>query len=349
MVTEREQPSIHTLWRIELLGWLQARQGERVLTRFRSHKTGSLLAFLAYYADRSHPREVLIERLWPEGDPAAGRNRLRQSLSSLRRQLEPPEIPAGSVILADRYSVRLNPDACLIDVRQFEGALNAACGRQDAAGRAEHLASAVAYYRGALLPGFCDDWVLEERQRLAEAQIDALSQLSALSEEAGDWPTAIQYARRAVGADPLWEDPRATLIRLLVAAGHEEAARQQLLEFSQLLARELGAEPSEELQALLRERNGPRRRLLSGGSGSLRLDRGGSPAGSDPLSHVVPAAPPGASNAVSALDLAARDDPLPAATGCPGVLPLQFTRFFGREAEIETLLRLLSNLNTETR
>src|SRR3712207_7098227 len=47
-------------------------------TLFRStRKTGALLAFLAYYGGREHPRESLIELLWPESDLDAGRKRLR--------------------------------------------------------------------------------------------------------------------------------------------------------------------------------------------------------------------------------------------------------------------------------
>jgi DNA-binding SARP family transcriptional activator len=85
------------LWRIEMLGELQAVGTDRVVTRFRSHKTGALLAYLAFYVYRSHPRELLMELLWPEEDPESARDRLRVALSSLRRQLEPPvSLPALS-------------------------------------------------------------------------------------------------------------------------------------------------------------------------------------------------------------------------------------------------------------
>src|SRR6266852_1351613 len=60
----------------------------RVLTRFQT-KVGTLLAYLAYHRHRSHRREALVELLWPECEPAIGRNNLSVSLSSLRRQLEP--------------------------------------------------------------------------------------------------------------------------------------------------------------------------------------------------------------------------------------------------------------------
>src|SRR5438552_15147229 len=114
------------LWHIELLGGLRATGDDRVVTRFQTQKTGALLAYLAYYCQRSHPREVLIELLWPESEPRAGRNKLSLALSSLRHQLEPPGIPAGVVILAYRTAVQLNPAAINTDVAQFEAALRAA-------------------------------------------------------------------------------------------------------------------------------------------------------------------------------------------------------------------------------
>src|SRR5213592_4133891 len=100
-----------TLWLIEMLGWLRAVQGDRVVSRFRTQKTGALLAYLAYHLHRSHPREALIELFWPEMALAAGRNNLSKALTSLRHQLELPGVPAGAVIVADNATVQLNPAA----------------------------------------------------------------------------------------------------------------------------------------------------------------------------------------------------------------------------------------------
>src|SRR5262249_333102 len=89
--TERKgEATMDPAWRIELLGRLRATWGDAVVTRFRARRTGSLLGYLAYHLDRPHPRELLIELLWPGGDLHSGRNNLRRELTSLRRQLEPP-------------------------------------------------------------------------------------------------------------------------------------------------------------------------------------------------------------------------------------------------------------------
>ena len=48
--------------------------------------------------------------LWPESYPDPGRNHLSVALSSLRHQLEPPGVPHGAILRADRFSVQLNPE-----------------------------------------------------------------------------------------------------------------------------------------------------------------------------------------------------------------------------------------------
>src|SRR5690242_12215282 len=122
-------------WRIQLLGGLRLSQGERTITRFRTQKTAVLLAYLAYHQHRSHPRETLIELLWPDTDEGAARHSLSQALSSLRHQLEPPGVPSGAVIAADRFGVELNPEAATTDVAHFTEALRVAIRAGDDTGR----------------------------------------------------------------------------------------------------------------------------------------------------------------------------------------------------------------------
>src|SRR6186997_783720 len=91
------------LCRIELLGGLRVHYGGHAITRFRTRKTAALLAYLAYHCHRQHPRELLIELLWPEIDVDSGRARLSQALTALRGQLEPRGADDGVVLQADRF------------------------------------------------------------------------------------------------------------------------------------------------------------------------------------------------------------------------------------------------------
>src|SRR5689334_13255341 len=117
---------MHELWHIEMLGGLRATSGEQLVTRFRSRRAGLLLAYLAYHSQQAHSRELLIEQFWPESEARAGQTNLRVALLSLRRQLEPPGVPPGTVLLINRNSVQLSPEACTTDVAAFQATLQAA-------------------------------------------------------------------------------------------------------------------------------------------------------------------------------------------------------------------------------
>jgi DNA-binding SARP family transcriptional activator len=212
--------------RIELFGELRVRSGDRVVTRFSTYKTGALLAYLAYHRERRTPREVLAALLWPDSAPAAGRKSLNQALSSLRRQLS----PAGAVIAADRLTVGLHPDAVTTDVAEFQAALQAAVWAGSVTERVQRLTEAVDLYRGELLPGYYEEWVLTEQRRLAECYFQAVGELTDALAPAGEWDRAVGYARRAVGLDPLREEAHHDLIRLLAAAGQPTEALRQYQE-----------------------------------------------------------------------------------------------------------------------
>lgn len=143
-------------WQVGLLGGVTAGDGVQLIERFPSRAVAALLARLALAPHRAHPREELVELLWPGVALAVGRNRLRQTLSTLKSLLEPPGLPGAAVIQADRLSVRAVPGALACDALQFE---RCARGGDDA--------QALSLYRGELMPGYYDEWIGEERQRLA--------------------------------------------------------------------------------------------------------------------------------------------------------------------------------------
>jgi predicted ATPase/DNA-binding SARP family transcriptional activator len=239
--------------RISLFGGLAVEQAGRVITRFRSHQTGALLAYLAYHNQRSHPRELLIELLWPECDPPTGRSRLSVALSSLRHQLEPPGVPAGAVIQADRTAVGVNPAVIATDVGEFEALLRAAGRAGSGIAREQRLKDAVELYRGPLLPGHYAEWIPPEQQRLSELFFHAIRDLVRHREQVGDLPGALQYAIRAVAADRLREEAHHEVIRLSALAGQPAMALRRLQELERILEEELGASPSEATRRLARE------------------------------------------------------------------------------------------------
>ena len=157
-----------------------------------------MLARLALAPDRAHPREELVELLWPGADLAVGRNRLRQALSTLKSLLEPAGPASAPVLLADRLTIRLRPGTLDCDVGGFEACL-----------RSGDLAAARALYRGELMPGHYEDWVIEERQRLAmlfEKLDSAASAVPAptpaVPAQTNPWPSGLpHFWTRSLGAE----------------------------------------------------------------------------------------------------------------------------------------------------
>src|SRR4051794_23326022 len=152
-------------WRIELLGDLRVKYAEQPITHFPMGKTAALLAYLASNHRRRHSREVLVELLWPECEVDAGRSRLSVLLSALRRQLH---LPSGAIPIleADRFSVGLSTTGVTTDVEEFHAALADAAEAQSDTRRVRLLTDAVDLYRGELLPGYYEEWIVPERQRL---------------------------------------------------------------------------------------------------------------------------------------------------------------------------------------
>ena len=180
-------------WRLQLLGRVVLINHQQRPVRLPGRIATALLARLAMAPQRDHPREELVEWLWPGVAATAGRNRLRQLLTTLKRLLE-PEDQAWTVLEADRMSLRIRPGALHCDVPAFEAAW--ACGRHD---------EARAWYRGELMPGHYDDWVVAERLRLAALAERLLPPAPAVAPPAAParlpQPALPRYLTRLLGAE----------------------------------------------------------------------------------------------------------------------------------------------------
>lgn len=234
----------HEAWRIDMFGGLRASRGASTLDRFQTQKTGALLAYLAFYPQRRHLREELIDLLWPDADAEAGRHRLSQALAWLRAQLEPTDALKNSVIAADRQRIGIQPSAVVTDVAIFEMSCAAFHKNPDDQAIRLALEAALAGYKDGLLRGYYDGWVLVERARLQDAYIEAARSLMRLYEQDTQYASGINLARRVLEDDPLAEEIHADLMRLLAADGQKAAALRHFKELGRLLDRELGGGPS---------------------------------------------------------------------------------------------------------
>ncbi|MCW3099998.1 MAG: DNA-binding transcriptional activator of the family [Chthonomonadaceae bacterium] len=322
------------MWDIQLLGGLVVRSSERVVTRFRYHKAGSLLGYLAYFNHPHtppHPREGLIEMLWPEVAPEAGHKNLRNMLSALRPVLEPPGIPPGAVLSADRFSVRLNPAAVTCDVHQFEASVRGASAPELL--EAERMGAwmkAAQLYQGSLLPGYYEEWIGPESLRLSSLFLEVALQTVPLLLLRGKSDLALPLAQRAVVADPLSEAATWALMQVLAAQQQPSQALRAYRELERKLKQEWEETPSEELRAYV---------LQLKKSSSLVLSTT-LPEEMSPIASVAPVS-------------AKLSEPVEPERGKDNArllgaafTVLTNTRFFGREVETGRLIQMLGTHRT---
>jgi DNA-binding SARP family transcriptional activator len=121
----------------------------------------------------------------------------------------------------------------------------------DPAANVEDLAATQLRLRGELLPGWYDDWVLLERERLRQLRMHALEAMADRLMAAGRCGDAVQAAYVAMQAEPLRESAHRTLIRVHLAEGNLIEAVHAYESFRALLADELGVAPSQLMRDLV--------------------------------------------------------------------------------------------------
>lgn len=303
------------IWRVEMLGQLQVWSKKQTHTRFQTRKTGIVLARLAMPVGQIYDRVFLAESIWSNTNPQSARENLRTALNALRRQLEPPGVQKGQVLEATRSTLRLRPETVATDVAQFDALLAKADKEKANDQQRTLLTEAVALYRGHLLPGYYEDWIVGEQQRRAGQFVGALRQLVALYEQMGDIERASLFAARVVQEEPSCEEDRYALIRLYLAQNQIATALKQY-EAWKLLIEEEKISPSPAMNALVANIPSAKSKVTVSSDTSIP-DKLTSPPTQEPTK--------------------AQDFPLVA----PPSVPLRFTKFFGRETELDTLANWL--------
>jgi DNA-binding SARP family transcriptional activator len=104
---------------------------------------------------------------------------------------------------------------------------------------------------GDLLPGWYEDWVLLERERLRQLRMHALEALAEKYALARRYGEAVQAAYAAVRAEPLRESAHRTVVRVHLAEGNVAEAVRAYESFQAMLAEEIGAAPTPEMCRLI--------------------------------------------------------------------------------------------------
>ncbi len=141
---------------IRLLGQFEIRaDGKQVAIPSRIAQ--SIFAFLALTSGTTHRREKLAGMFWPDLPEEAARKNLRQELWRIRKSIPIQPNLHSDYLAASDMTVAFDPgEDTWIDVIQLDrSALDS-----------RSLMSSLTLYKGEFLPGFYDDWISLERERI---------------------------------------------------------------------------------------------------------------------------------------------------------------------------------------
>jgi DNA-binding SARP family transcriptional activator len=204
-----------------------------------------VLAFLALH-ERPLQRPFVAGSLWLDLPEARAAASLRSALWRLHRRVP-------HVVDVSAHQLALGAEVN-VDLRAAEAA--ARCVLDEP--RPLALDVDPTTLAGDLLPDWYESWILVAREAHRQLRIRALEKLGEHLLGAGRLDEALELSLAAVAADPLRESAHRAVIRVHVEEGNVGEAIRQYRVFRRLLRDELGLEPSERMQLLVRDLAGAR-------------------------------------------------------------------------------------------
>ncbi len=202
-----------------------AGENEILAKRWKSKKALMIFKYLVFRRSRGFlKKEMLMELIWPEEDPAKTAKRFHVALASLRKVLEPKilkGIPSSYLSSeGDAYTIHLGEGA-RVDADEFLRELGLAKKETNPEKVMAHYLNAELLYGGDFLEedlyvGWCSD----EREQFREDYLHTLSKIIAHFENTREYEKSIEYAGKYLRFDKYAEPVYQALMRCYSNSGN---------------------------------------------------------------------------------------------------------------------------------
>jgi WD40 repeat protein/basic membrane lipoprotein Med (substrate-binding protein (PBP1-ABC) superfamily)/DNA-binding SARP family transcriptional activator len=227
---------------VRLLGQFRVRSDGYII-EIPSRPAQSLFAYLVLNAGIAHRRERLAGLLWPDSTDANARGYLRQALWRIRKSFQENGLEWQDCLRIDDISVAFDKNSA------YWSDAAAVLERKDAgAWAAGELIEVVSAYQGELLPGFYDEWILLERERLQAAFDHKMQQLLDSLVQEGRWADVLEWGERWIAQGRVPEPAYRALMIAHAGLGDLPGVTAVYKRCVEALEAELGVAPSEDLQ-----------------------------------------------------------------------------------------------------
>ncbi|MBI1295609.1 hypothetical protein GC175_11710 [bacterium] len=236
---------------VQVMGEFRLQRGERRYRTGDFHRpiVARLLQYFVVHAERSIPRDRILEDLWPEGEPEKTVVTLRTLNSHLRSLLDPYMRPRGPnrYIVVERDNYRFDPYGVIdCDLRRFTTKVEQALAPKDLDASRVALLEAILADYAPLLPELpYADWLLEPRRRLEDLYLDGALRLADGYLSQRNWQQSRRWLRTVLHIAPWLEQAWQMLMRTYAREGRRGLALMAYQEAKMALERNLGAAPGE--------------------------------------------------------------------------------------------------------
>jgi DNA-binding SARP family transcriptional activator len=183
-------------------------------------------------------RSTVAAAIWPDVDETRARANLRSTVCRLGA--------LAPLVDATVASLTIGPDV-IVDVDDLQEQVRAARAGTP------HPDAARPGFDLELLPGWEEEWVELERERVRQLELHLLDEVVSMSVEEGRHGDGVDAALRAIRLDPWRESSHAGLLRALLAGGNRAAAIAHFRRFAAQMREELGLSPSRDLLEVVGE------------------------------------------------------------------------------------------------
>ena len=236
--------------RYGILGPLEVKDAEGGPVALGGRTERVLLACLLLEANRVVSADRLIDALWGEEPPETAGNALQVHVSKLRRKLSGPSGADGPLETSSPgYVLRTAPGE--LDSERFESLATSTVADEVPAQTSARLAEALALWRGPVLAGLENEISAQtDIARLEGLRISATQRRIEADLALGRHAQLVGELEGLVASNPLHEALRGQLMVALYRSGRQADALSVYRDTRQVLAEELGIDPSPALQEL---------------------------------------------------------------------------------------------------
>ncbi len=227
---------------IYLLGQFNLQANELPI-ELPSRPAQSLLAYLALNAGVTQRREKLAGLLWPEATETNARSYLRQALWRIRKSLETGSQSWEEYLQISDISVTMDTHGDYwLDAETLQETAEPE--------NVEELIRIVRHYKGELLPGFYDEWVLVERDRLQSVYHQKMHMLIQELTKRRRWDKLLQWGEEWIRLGYSPEPAYRALMKAYASLGDQGMVSVIYQRCVESLGRELGLDPSPKTREL---------------------------------------------------------------------------------------------------